>query len=430
MGWEWLESSTNGIIIVMEIGKIDNETLERLVLGRTGASRDEVIVGPGIGEDCAVLDFGEYECVLSTDPITAGASRVGTLAVHISCNDVAANGVEPLAIMLTVLLPPSVTEEEVEEIARQADEAAKEIGVQIIGGHTEVTDAVTQPVISAVAIGKAPRSGQRGSEATKLRIQSDGFGALDFDSVRDENSPRFVGREKDNSGEIRRSLTESSGPPKSSQRLLAAQDGSTPSSALESARLGSMLPVSGDLIIVTKKLALEGTALAAEQCGKELKPFLTDDEIARARAMIDRISVVKEGVIAGRAGVKAMHDVTEGGVLGAVWEVCTRAGAGAEIEAGALPFDEVTMTICIVLGLDPMRLISSGSMLMCASTKQWETLNKKLSEAGIEASVIGRVTEKSGGITLIMKNGEREAVGPPGPDEIYKIPGPDGIYKI
>ena len=329
----------------MKIGKIDNEMLERLVLGKTGAPRDEVIVGPGIGEDCAVLDFGEYECVLSTDPITAGAARVGTLAVHISCNDVASNGIEPLAIMLTVLLPPSATEEEVEEIARQADEAAKSLDVQIIGGHTEVTDAVTQPLISAVAVGKAPR--------------------------------RAEGQE----------------------------------SGIEA----------GDLLVVTKKLALEGTALAAIKREKELRPYLTDEEFEYAKTRFDQISVVKEGVIAGRVGVKAMHDITEGGALGAVWEICTRAGLGAEIEAVKLPFEEVTMTICAVLGLDPMRLISSGSMLICLSKKQWETLKMELTKAGIEGSVIGCVREKRDGITIVMKNGEREIVLPPGPDEIYGI---------
>jgi len=328
----------------MIIGKVDNETLERLVLGRIGKVRDEVIVGPGIGEDCAVLDFGEYECVLSTDPITASVSRIGMLAVHISCNDVASNGVEPLAIMLTVLLPPSVTEEEIGEIARQADEAAKELGIQIIGGHTEVTDTVTQPLISAVAIGRAPR------------------------------------------------------------------------------RSGKSFALSeGDLIVVTKKLALEGTALAAMRREKELRPYLTGEQIEYAQAMIEQISVVKEGVIAGRAGVKAMHDVTEGGVLGAVWEVCRNAGVGAEIDAAELPFDEVTMTICAVLGLDPMRLISSGSMLMCVSREQWDTIKPALAEAGIDTNIIGRITDTKRGIKLIMKNGDREEVGPPGPDEIYSI---------
>ena len=166
---------------------------------------------------------------------------------------------------------------------------------------------------------------------------------------------------------------------------------------------------------------MEGTAIAAMRRSKELKPYLTEEEIEHAQAMIEQISVVKEGVIAGRAGVKAMHDVTEGGVLGAVWEVCRRAGVGAEIEAGSLPFDDVTMTICAVLGLDPMRLISSGSMLMCVSQEQWDTIKPELSDAGIDANIIGRITDAQFGSTLIMKKGEREEIGPPGPDEIYSI---------
>jgi len=329
----------------MKIGKLDNEKLERLVLGRSGATRPEVIVGPGIGEDCAVLDFGEYECVLSTDPITASASRIGSLAVHITCNDVASNGVEPLAVMLTLLLPPAITEDEISEIARQADEAAKSLGVQIVGGHTEVTSTVTQPVVSATAIGRAPK----------------GFSA--------------------------------------------GGAGSEP----------------GDLIAVTKKLALEGTAIAAAECENALRSYMTEHEIEAAKAMLEQISVVKEGVIAGRVGVKAMHDVTEGGVLGAVWEVCTREGVGAEIFASELPFDSVTLALCAALDLDPMRLISSGSMLIVASGEKWEALAAALAEAGIESAVIGRVTVPESGVVMVLKNGERETVGAPGPDEIYRI---------
>jgi hydrogenase expression/formation protein HypE len=330
-------------------GKLDNDTLGRLVFGRTGARRPEVIVGPGIGEDCAVLDFGECECVLSTDPITASASKVGFLAVHISCNDVASNGVEPIAIMLTILLPPDITEKEIGEIARQADEAAKDLGVQIIGGHTEVTDTVTQPLISATAIGRAPKGRSEGSRC-------------------------------------------------------AASD-----------------PSSGDLIVVTKKLALEGTAIAATQYEEKLRSSLTAKEIKHAKGMFDQISVVREGVIAGRIGTAAMHDVTEGGILGAVWEVCTGTNTGAEIDAAELPFDDITMAICILLDLDPMRLISSGSMLMFVKQEKWGPLSSALTEAGIEAYLIGSVQPPEHGIFLVMKNGEREPVGPPGPDEIYKI---------
>ena len=367
----------------MKKGKLDNETLERLVLGRTGAPRPEVIVGPGIGEDCAVLDFGGYECVVSTDPITASASRVGALAVHIACNDVASNGVEPMAVLLTVLLPPSVTEDEVSEIAQQADEAAKSLGVQIVGGHTEVTDVVVQPLVSATAIGRAPK---RGGSGLLRPTRSDGDVHSDGD-VRINGDVRI-------GGDFR-------------------NDGDN--------EVGCGGPAPGDLVVVTKQLALEGTAIAAEQCGDGLRPYLTEEEAAYARAMIGQISVVKEGVIAGRIGVKAMHDVTEGGVLGAVWEVCTRAGAGVQIEAAALPFDSVTLKVCAVLGLDPMRLISSGSMLMVVSEERWGALSAAFAEAGIAATVIGRVKTPAEGLYLVMKDGVREAIEPPGPDEIYRI---------
>ena len=343
-------------------GKLDNHTLNKLVLGRTGAPRPEVIVGPGIGEDCAVLDFGEYECVLSTDPITASASRIGFLAVHISCNDVASNGVEPIAIMLTILLPLGITEEEISEITKQADEAAKDLGVQIIGGHTEVTDTVTQPLISATAIGRAPKGFSGGSLSGESGGQS-----------------------------------------------------------------GESGPEPGDLIVVTKKLALEGTAIAVTQCEGMLRSSLTEEEILEAKKMFEQISVVKEGVIAGRIGVAAMHDVTEGGILGAVWEICSRTGLGtgtgmgAEIIARDLPISDLTMMVCALLDLDPMRLISSGSMLICVKQEKWEPLKAAFSEAGIEASVIGSIKPPEHGIMLVMKNGEKEIVGPPGPDEIYKI---------
>ena len=332
----------------MRTGKLDNELLHRLVLARTGAARQEVLVGSGIGEDCSVLDFGEYECVVSTDPITSPDSRIGTLAVHIACNDVASNGVEPFAVMLTFLFPTSITEEEIGEIAIQADKTAKKLGVQIIGGHTEVTDAVSQTVASATAIGRAPKK------------------------------------------------------PRGDHSLLSP-----------------VLP--GDLVVVTKNLALEGTAIAAELHAAKLRPSMADTEIERAKAMLDHISVVREGVIAGRLGIAAMHDVTEGGILGAVWELCARHDVGAEIYAASLPFDPATLSLCAALDLDPMRLISSGSMLIFVSGEKWDALSEALSEADIKASVVGRVAPGGDGLVLVTRNGDREGIAAPGPDELYKI---------
>ena len=90
---------------VLKVGKLDSDLLKNAVIDRISLKRPEVLVRAGIGEDCAVMDFGKYECVLSTDPITAAVSEIGRLAIHISCNDIASNGVEPVGILLAVMLP-------------------------------------------------------------------------------------------------------------------------------------------------------------------------------------------------------------------------------------------------------------------------------------------------------------------------------------
>ncbi|MDR1798246.1 MAG: AIR synthase family protein [Clostridiales Family XIII bacterium] len=326
----------------MKKGKLDNETLARLVLGKTGAARPEVLVGAGIGEDCAVIGFGGADCVVSTDPITATSRGIGAHAIHVACNDVAAAGAEPVAVLLTVLLPETITEEEIAQIAADADRASREIGVQIAGGHTEVTDAVNQPLISATALGKSPG--------------------------------------------------EAAGP-----------------------------PAPGCRIFVTKALALEGTAILADKCAAQLKSVLTDGELAAARGLLSQLSVVKEGVLAGRAGASDMHDITEGGVLGAVWEICTLHGVGARIRMMDLPFEDVTLTACAVLGLDPMRLISSGSMLIVCPDAAAATLTAAIEGAGIRISEIGEITAAQEGIIIVNRKNEPEAIAPPGPDEIYKV---------
>src|SRR5665647_3004873 len=139
---------------MLKTGKLDSQLLKDIVFKNIKFKREEVLTRSGIGEDCAVIDFGEYECVMSTDPITAAINEIGRLAVHISCNDIASNGIQPLGIMLAVMLPVGTTEKEIEEMMRQAGEASEELGIEIIGGHTEITPAVNTPVIVSTAIGR------------------------------------------------------------------------------------------------------------------------------------------------------------------------------------------------------------------------------------------------------------------------------------
>ena len=148
----------------LPVGKLDTDLLREIVFKHIHHKRAEVLVRPGVGEDCATLDFDQYECVMSTDPITAAISEIGRLAIHITCNDIASNGVEPLGIMLAVMLPVGTTAREIETIMKQAAEVSESLGVEIIGGHTEITPAVNRPVIVSTAIGRTVAGGSQRAE--------------------------------------------------------------------------------------------------------------------------------------------------------------------------------------------------------------------------------------------------------------------------
>ena len=134
--------------------------LDRLVLEparKYGVKNERVLTVPSVGEDCAALKFGNEICMLSTDPITGAAENVGRLAVYINSNDIASAGGQVIGLMVTTLLPPDVTENEIAALADSLYKSAAEAGITILGGHTEITDAVTRPVISCTAIGTGRR---------------------------------------------------------------------------------------------------------------------------------------------------------------------------------------------------------------------------------------------------------------------------------
>ena len=133
----------------MEIGKIPESILKRAVFRQIHTKRDEVLVGAGVGEDCAVMQLAPDEVfVLSTDPITGTEKDMGTLALQITANDLASAGAEPVGVLLTVLLPPSADEPLIRRLMQEVECACEKLHIQVMGGHTEVTAVVNQPVIS------------------------------------------------------------------------------------------------------------------------------------------------------------------------------------------------------------------------------------------------------------------------------------------
>jgi hydrogenase maturation factor len=121
---------------------------------------------------------------------------------------------------------------------------------------------------------------------------------------------------------------------------------------------------SGQEIIMTKWAGLEGTAIIAKNKEEELLTKYNKDFIEDAKNFIQSISVVKEAGIARRMGASAMHDVTEGGLFGALWELGEASGVGLTVDLRKLTLRQETVEICEFYDLNPYQLISSGVMLI------------------------------------------------------------------
>lgn len=324
----------------MRVGKLNWDELNYIIDNHRGKKRDEVKVSNGVGEDCAVIDFGNSKCVISTDPITGAVENIGKLAVNINCNDIASCGVEPLGILVTILAPTSTELQELHDIMKEVHKEALKVGAQIIGGHTEITEAVNKIIISCTALGKS-----------------------------NNNEP-------------------------------VSTSGATV----------------GDSIIVTKNLCLEGTAILVSDYEERCSKILSEEEISEAKGYVDMISVVKEGVIGGQCNVSSMHDITEGGVLGALWEVASASNTGFVVEKEKMPLTHISHKVCSEFNVDPLRLISSGSMLMTTSNP--EKVLDKLKEEGIKATIIGNIINSGG---WINEEGRLTEVNPPEADELFNI---------
>ena len=140
----------------MKVGKVPSELLERL-LAKVDLKDERVLLGPGIGEDAAVLDFGDRVLVAKTDPITFATDLIGWYAVQVNANDVACAGATPRWFMATLLLPEESTEEQAESIFDQTLSACQDLGITLVGGHTEVTRDLARPIMVGCMLGETEK---------------------------------------------------------------------------------------------------------------------------------------------------------------------------------------------------------------------------------------------------------------------------------
>ncbi|MDI9606633.1 MAG: AIR synthase family protein [Atribacterota bacterium] len=328
-------------MVIEKVGKISPSALERLVFPFQGKNREEVIWGAQLGRDCGVVQLGRELISLTCDPITGSSFHLGLLATQVVVNDLICSGAEPVALLVTLIFPPGITENEIETIMREIDEAGKELGVSIIGGHTEISEAVNRSIIHCTGLGWI-------------------------------------------------------------------KDGYLPDvSKIEA----------GDYIVMTKGAGIEGTAILFSEKEKEWQNLLDEETINKGKEFWKMMSVFQEGKIALPFHPHALHDATEGGVLGAIWEACMSRGLGFEIEEGKIPVYPETRVLAQLLDLDPLKLISSGTLIIF--TPQPLPLLQALQEI-VPAEVIGRVVKDPTKV-LIRQNGEKEEIKECPQDELWRV---------
>ena len=302
----------------LPVGKLPPELLARL-LARAPVADPRVRLGPGAGLDCAVVDLGDRLLVFKSDPITFATADIGWYLVQVNANDLATTGAVPRWFLLTMLLPEGAsTPTRVEQWAEQVYSACRELGIDVIGGHTEVTHGLARPILAGTLIGEA----QPGRLVT----------------------PR----------------------------------GAQP----------------GDRLLLTKGVPIEATALLAREFPERLAAHLSPADLAEAQAYLTRpgISVVRDAALARQAGrVSAMHDPTEGGLAGALWELAEACGHSLWLDPARVPVPPLAARVCAAFGLDPLAAIASGALLLTAPEPDAPGICAALAGAGIPCAEIGAV---------------------------------------
>jgi hydrogenase expression/formation protein HypE len=308
------------------VGKLPAQVLARL-LSQLPGSDPRVVVGPGIGQDAAVIDMGDHYVVAKTDPITFATDDIGWYAVNVNANDIACMGARPKWFMVSALLPAGQADAAMaERLFGQITEACAALDIALVGGHTEITFDLHRPILVGAMLGEVAKG-----------------------------------------------------------RLVTSR--------------GACV---GDLVLLTKAVPLEGTALIAREKEQDLRNRgFSDDFIARAKNLlrVPGISVVREALIAAEEGAAtAMHDPTEGGLATGLRELAQASHVGLALDGDAIPFSKEGLALCKAYDLDPLGVIASGSLLLTAPSEKANDLSARFKRVGVECAAIGRVVPAEEGL--------------------------------
>ncbi len=315
----------------LPMGKLPNDLLEKF-LRRFNFHDPSVLIRAGVGEDTTAVDIDEEEIlVIKSDPITFATDHVGHYAVLVNANDIATSGATPRWLLTTLLFPSGVVPSAVRKIMHELESVSRKWNISLCGGHTEITDAVTRPVIIGMLAGTVAKK----DLVDKRNIQP------------------------------------------------------------------------GDSVLLTKAVAVEGTAIIAREFGDRLATLgMSKTEIETCRQFLSSIGILEEAKIAGSfKGVSGMHDITEGGLATALLELSIAGEHRIRVEMDRIPVFPQTRKICRLLQIDPMGLIGSGSLLISCRGNIAEPLMAGIRDAGIDVTRIGEVIDPGRGIDAVDPEG-------------------------
>jgi len=170
-------------------------------------------------------------------------------------------------------------------------------------------------------------------------------------------------------------------------------------------------------IVATKWVGLEGTAILANEKEEKLRERYAQPFIDRAKTFHQMMSILPEAAVAVSSGAGAMHDVSEGGVFGALWEMAESAGVGLEIDLKKIPIRQETVEVCEFFDVNPYKLLSGGCLLI--ATEDGNGLVMELEKANIPAVIIGKATE--GNDRVLINDDERRFLETAQTDELYHL---------
>lgn len=333
-------------------GKVAPEVFARAIAPHLGAARPEVLVGPRVGHDAAIVRVGAGRVMaVTTDPLTLvpglGPERSAWLACHLVASDLWTTGIPPAYASVTLNLPATFADDALERFVRAMGETWATLGVAVVTGHTGRHEGCSEHVVGAV---------------TLIGVGDEG-------------------------------------------RFLAP---------------GMARP--GDRVIVTKGCAIEAGAFAAALFPERVRAQgVDDDAFERLRALERQVSVVDDCRTALRAGVHAqgvtaLHDATEGGVLGGLVELAHACGHDVRVDRGRIPLDPAIAAACAALGVDPWWSVSEGTLIVCAAPARAAAVLREFADAGIVAAEVGEVLDGHGRLWVGEPEGSVATFDTPLPD--------------